>query len=73
MANCGPATFEDCVSDGQINLTPNETAYKAAREALGGHDPTGGCLYYYNPATATSSWIWTLTVHLRIGRHNFAL
>ena len=61
------------VSDGQINLTPNETAYKAAREALGGHDPTGGCLYYYNPATATSSWIWTLTVHLRIGRHNFAL
>lgn len=61
------------VSDGQINLTPNETAYKAAREALGGHDPTGGCLYYYNPATATSSWIWSLTVHLRIGRHNFAL
>ena len=61
------------VSDGQINLTPNETAYNAARDALGGWDPTGGCLYYYNPATATSSWIWSLTVHIRIGRHNFAL
>ena len=61
------------VSDGQINLTPNETAYRAARDALGGWDPTGGCLYYYNPATATSSWIWSLTVHIKIGRHNFAL
>ncbi len=61
------------VSDGQINLTPNESAYSAARDALGGWDPTGGCLYYYNPATATSSWIWTLTVHIKIGKHNFAL
>ncbi len=61
------------VSDGQINLTPNQTAYNAARDALGGWDPTGGCLYYYNPATATSSWIWSLTVHIKIGRHNFAL
>ena len=61
------------VNDGQINLTPNQTAYNAARDALGGWDPTGGCLYYYNPATATSSWIWSLTVHIKIGRHNFAL
>ena len=61
------------VDDGQINLTPNETAYNAARDALNGWDPTGGCLYYYNPATATSSWIWSLTVHIKIGRHNFAL
>ena len=61
------------VDDGQINLTPNESAYNAARDALGGWDPTGGCLYYYNPATATSSWIWSLTVHIKIGRHNFAL
>lgn len=61
------------VSDGQINLTPNDTAYNAARDALGGWDPTGGCLYYYNPATATSSWIWSLTVHIKIGKHNFAL
>lgn len=61
------------VDDGQINLTPNESAYNAARDALNGWDPTGGCLYYYNPATATSSWIWSLTVHIRIGKHNFAL
>ncbi|MCH5350708.1 MAG: spore cortex-lytic enzyme [Clostridiales bacterium] len=61
------------VSDGQINLTPNESAYRAARDAVNGWDPTGGCLYYYNPATATSSWIWSLTVHLKIGKHNFAL
>jgi len=61
------------VSDGQINLTPNESAYSAARDALNGWDPTGGCLYYYNPATATSSWIWSLTVHIKIGKHNFAL
>ena len=61
------------VNDGQINLTPNQTAYNAARDALNGWDPTGGCLYYYNPATATSSWIWSLTVHIKIGRHNFAL
>ena len=61
------------VSDGQINLTPNESAYNAARDAANGWDPTGGCLYYYNPATATSSWIWSLTVHIKIGKHNFAL
>ncbi len=61
------------VSDGQINLTPNQSAYNAARDALAGWDPTGGCLYYYNPDTATSSWIWSLTVHIKIGRHNFAL
>lgn len=61
------------VSDGQINLTPNHSAYNAARDALAGWDPTGGCLYYYNPDTATSSWIWSLTVHIKIGNHNFAL
>lgn len=60
------------VSDGQINLTPNQSAYNAARDALNGWDPTNGCLYYYNPKTATSSWIWSLTVHLKIGNHNFA-
>jgi len=67
-----PGAFT-AVSDGQINLTPNETAYKAARDALNGWDPTYGCLYYYNPATATSKWIWSLKVKLRIGKHNFAV
>ncbi|MBQ7227648.1 MAG: spore cortex-lytic enzyme [Clostridia bacterium] len=61
-----------CVSDGQINYTPNATAKKAAQDAVNGWDPTNGCLYYYNPATATSKWIWSLTVELKIGRHNFA-
>ena len=60
-----------CVSDGQINLTPNDSAYNAARDAINGWDPTYGCLYYYNPATATSAWIWSLPVTLTIGRHSF--
>lgn len=60
------------VADGQINLAPNDAALKAANAALGGYDPTNGCLYYYNPATATSKWIWSLTVELKIGRHSFA-
>ena len=61
-----------CVSDGQINYAPDSTAYSAADDALGGWDPTNGCLYYYNPATATSKWIWSLKVELTIGRHSFA-
>ena len=63
----------DAVADGQINLTPNEQSRRAARDALNGWDPTGGCLYYYNPATATSSWIWSREVRLNIGDHSFAV
>ena len=63
----------DAVSDGQINLTPDEESLRAARDALNGWDPTGGCLYYYNPATATNGWIWSRTVQLSIGKHNFAI
>lgn len=62
-----------CVSDGQINLTPNDTAMQAARDALSGWDPTNGCLYYYNPRTATSAWIWSRQVRLVIGEHNFCV
>ncbi len=61
----------DAVSDGQINLAPDETAVKAARDALNGWDPTGGCLYYYNPRTATSRWMLSRPVLLRIGNHAF--
>lgn len=61
------------VDDGQINLTPNSTAYKAAQDALNGWDPTYGCLYYYNPQTATSSWIWSRKTVVTIGKHVFAL
>jgi len=63
----------DAVADGQINLAPNEQSRRAARDALNGWDPTGGCLYYYNPATATSKWIWTREVRLNIGDHSFAV
>ena len=60
-----------CVSDGQLYLEPDQSAYNAARDAMNGWDPTNGCLYYYNPATATSAWIWSRPIMLQIGRHNF--
>ena len=60
-----------CVSDGQYYLTPNRTAYQAALEAIQGEDPTDGCLYYWNPVTATSKWIWTREIQTRIGNHVF--
>lgn len=63
----------DCVRDGQINLTPDSDSIRAARDAMNGWDPSGGCLYYYNPVTATSDWIWTREVRLAIGNHNFAV
>ena len=61
-----------CVNDGQINLTPNNTAYSAARDAMNGWDPSYGSLYYYNPKVATSSWIYTRPTVVTIGRHVFA-
>ncbi len=61
----------DVVTDGQINLVPSDTAYKAARDALNGWDPSYGCIYYYNPATATSKWIWSRPLVVKIGNHNF--
>ena len=61
----------DCVSDGQINLAPDDTAYKAAQDAMNGWDPTYGCLFYYNPRTATSAWMLSRPVKLVIGDHNF--
>jgi N-acetylmuramoyl-L-alanine amidase len=61
------------VSDGQINLTPNDTAMKAARDAINGWDPTGGALYYYNPAVATSAWIFDRQTITVIGKHVFAI
>lgn len=61
------------VSDGQINLEPDETAMNAASDALNGWDPTYGCLYYYNPAVATSSWIFGRQTVTTIGKHVFAI
>ena len=63
----------DAVWDGQFDLEPTANAIRAARDAMNGWDPTGGCLYYYNPSTATNGWIWTRTVQLSIGKHNFAI
>lgn len=61
------------VSDGQINLTPNDTALRAAKDAINGWDPTGGALYYYNPAVATSAWIFDRQTITVIGKHVFAI
>ena len=62
----------DVVADGQIYLTPDAQAVRAAQDAMNGWDPTGGCIYYYNPARATSSWIYSRTVVTVIGKHYFA-
>lgn len=61
----------DAVSDGQINLTPDSTARKAAQDAINGWDPTYGCIYYFNPSTATSKWIWSRKQVVTIGKHIF--
>ena len=61
----------DVVADGQINLSADATAKKAAQDALNGWDPTSGCIYYFNPKTATSSWIWSRPQVLTIGNHIF--
>ena len=61
------------VADGQINMTPNSTALEAAKAAMNGYDPTGGAIYYYNPATATSAWIYSRKTTVTIGRHVFAI
>lgn len=59
------------VADGQINLTPNQTAISAAQDAINGWDPTYGAIYYFNPNTAKSSWIWSRPVTVVIGNHRF--
>lgn len=61
------------VYDGQITLEPDSEAYKAAQDAMNGWDPTYGCIYYYNPATATSEWIFSRKVVTQIGKHVFAV
>lgn len=62
-----------CVSDGQINLGTNDECTRAAQDALNGWDPSGGALYYFNPATATSKWIWSRPQLVTIGKHIFCL
>ncbi len=61
----------DAVRDGQINLTPDATAKKAAQDAINGWDPSYGAIYYFNPSTATNKWIWSRPMTVTIGRHRF--
>ena len=61
----------DAVADGQINMTPDTTAKKAAQDALNGWDPSYGAIYYFNPSTATNKWIWSRPITVTIGKHRF--
>jgi N-acetylmuramoyl-L-alanine amidase len=65
-----PGAFT-AVADGQIWLTPNANAIKAVKDAISGWDPSDGCLYYFNPDTATSKWIWSRPQYKTIGKHIF--
>lgn len=60
-----------CLYDGQWDEPVADSAYKAAKEALAGADPTGGAIYYFNPVTATSKWIWSRPEIITIGKHRF--
>ncbi|WP_290462391.1 spore cortex-lytic enzyme [Acutalibacter muris] len=62
-----------CLYDGGVNAAVADSAYQAAREAINGSDPTGGAIYYYNPAKTTNKWIWSRQVVAVIGAHNFAI
>ena len=61
----------DAIADGQINMTPDTTAKKAAQDALNGWDPSYGAIYYFNPSTATNKWIWSRPMTVTIGKHRF--
>jgi len=61
----------DAVKDGQINLSPDSTAKKAAQDAINGWDPSYGAIYYFNTSTATNKWIWSRPMTITIGRHRF--
>ena len=67
-----PGAFT-AVSDGQINepIATNSTVYKACQDALNGWDPSYGAIYYFNPDTATSAWIWSRPLIVKIGKHRF--
>ena len=60
-----------CMVDGQFNEPVADSAYRAAQDALNGADPSGGAIYYFNPDTATSAWIWSRPLIKTIGKHRF--
>jgi len=65
-----PGAFT-AISDGQANLQPDDISYKAAKDAIGGWDPSNGAVFYYNPSTATNKWIRTKKIVKKIGKHIF--
>ena len=65
-----PGAFS-CMADGQFNQPVADSCYRAARDAMNGWDPSGGAIYYFNPATATSKWIWSRPLLVVIGKHRF--
>ena len=65
-----PGAFT-CITDGQFNEPVTDSAYRAARDAMNGVDPCGGAIYYFNPSTATSKWIWSRPLIVVIGKHRF--
>ncbi len=67
-----PGAF-DAVRDGQYYMTPDKDSINAAKAAINGWDPTYGALYYWNPATATSKWIWSRKIITQIGKHVFGV
>ena len=67
-----PGAFT-AIDDGQFYMEPDESSYEAVQAALRGWDPTGGALYYWNPVTATSKWVWSRPIINQIGKHVFAL
>lgn len=60
-----------CIADGQFDEPIADSAYRAAQDALNGYDPSYGAIYYFNPSTATSSWIWSRPLIVEIGKHRF--
>jgi N-acetylmuramoyl-L-alanine amidase len=67
-----PNAFES-VSNGIVNRAPSNDSLKAAAAALSGWDPSGGALYFFNPAKTSNPWIWARTIINRIGKHVFAI
>ena len=65
-----PGAFS-CLTDGGVNAPVADSAYKAVRDAINGWDPSGGAIYYYNPAKSTSKWIFSRPVITVIGDHRF--
>lgn len=63
----------ESVSNGRYGTGTNAECLKAAQEAINGWDPSYGCLYFWNPATATSTWIWSRKIVVTYGKHVFGI